>query len=138
MAATKTRKKYYTVEQANATLPLLRLIVRDITILAQSLNEQHRRLTKLQERPSRFLKRSWTPPSPGWKRAGGRCAYEQELRELNLELKDYSPAWSISPRTGRPGGLPVLAAGRAGGRPLARAGRRFRGPAEAGREVANR
>ncbi len=35
MAATKTKKKYYTVEQANAALPLLRLIVRDITVLAE-------------------------------------------------------------------------------------------------------
>ena len=43
----KTKKKHYTVEQANATLPLLRMIVRDITVLAHTLTEQHRRLNRL-------------------------------------------------------------------------------------------
>src|ERR1700757_2663266 len=90
MAATKTKKKCYTVEQANATLPLLRLIVRDITILAQSLNEQHRKLTQLQEEAE---------PTPEAeldalieRMEGGQAqmrAYEQELRELQVELKDY-------------------------------------------------
>ena len=43
MAVKKARpkKKFYTVAEANATLPLIRVIVRDITELAQSLRERH-------------------------------------------------------------------------------------------------
>ena len=41
------KKKYFTVQQANAMLPLLRLILRDITTLAQRLREQNRRLARL-------------------------------------------------------------------------------------------
>ena len=41
-------KKYYTVEQANAMLPLLTRILQDITTLAQDLRQRHERLTHLQ------------------------------------------------------------------------------------------
>ena len=46
---TKTKKKYYTVAEANATLPLVRSILRDITELAVDLQERHNRLARLKD-----------------------------------------------------------------------------------------
>lgn len=90
MAGTKTKKKYYTVEQANAALPLLRLIVRDITVLAQSLNEQHRRLSRLQDEPEPAPEAELDAAIAEMEAGQAQMrAYEQELRELNVELKDY-------------------------------------------------
>ena len=40
-------KKYFTVPEANARLPLVRAIVRDITELARSLNERQERLERV-------------------------------------------------------------------------------------------
>ena len=49
MSATKKKrgKKYFTPAEANATLPLVRSIVKDITELAVSLRDRHERLTRL-------------------------------------------------------------------------------------------
>jgi hypothetical protein len=89
MAATKTQK-HYSVDQANATLPLLRLIVRDITVLAQLLNEQHHRLCKLQEEPEPTPEAALDAAIAEMDRGQAQMrAYEHELRELNVELKDY-------------------------------------------------
>src|SRR5437868_7431748 len=50
MSAIRTpKRKYFTVQQANAMLPLLRLILRDIAELAHRLREQNRRLARLEE-----------------------------------------------------------------------------------------
>src|SRR5205807_3287536 len=43
-------KKYFTVGEANAALPLVRAIVHDITELARDLRERHERLSRV--RPS--------------------------------------------------------------------------------------
>src|SRR5439155_25989420 len=43
----KKEKKYFTVAEANAALPLVRAIVRDITELAKDLRERQGRLTRL-------------------------------------------------------------------------------------------
>ncbi len=43
----KRGKKYFTEAEANATLPLVRSIVKDITELAVSLRDRHERLTRL-------------------------------------------------------------------------------------------
>ena len=48
-AAKENTKRYFSVEEANATLPLLRSILRDVTDLAKSLQGQHERLSRLQE-----------------------------------------------------------------------------------------
>jgi hypothetical protein len=42
-------KKYFTPEQAEAMLPLVRSIVKDISELAHSLRDRHERLTRLQK-----------------------------------------------------------------------------------------
>jgi hypothetical protein len=90
MATTKTKKKYYTIEQANATLPLVRLIVRDITILAKSLNEHHRRLGQLQEEPEPAIEAELDAAITAMEEGQTQMrAYEQELQELQVELKDY-------------------------------------------------
>jgi hypothetical protein len=47
MAAPKTGKKFFTVTEANSTLPLVRAIVQDITKLAQELRDRHERLNRV-------------------------------------------------------------------------------------------
>src|SRR5439155_26831482 len=41
------KKKFFTVAEANASLPLIRAIVRDITQLAQELRDRHDRLSRV-------------------------------------------------------------------------------------------
>ncbi len=89
-ATRKTKKRIYTVEQANATLPLVRMIVHDITVLAQALNEQHRRLSRLQDEPEPAVEADLDAAIADMERAQEQMrAYEKELKELNVELKDY-------------------------------------------------
>jgi hypothetical protein len=64
-------KKFYTVAEANAALPLVRSIVRDITELARDLRERHERLSRIK------------PPQRG---ALGE-AHEEELRQVREELE---------------------------------------------------
>lgn len=49
MTVSLPTKKYFTVGQANAMLPLVRSIVRDITELAQQMQARHKRLLLVQE-----------------------------------------------------------------------------------------
>ena len=139
MAATKppSGKKYFTAAEANATLPLVRAIVRDVTELARDLRERHERLSRvlsgkrsgLSEAHQEELHQAQREVERGQDRMR---EYERELQQLGVELKDYFTGLIDFPvPDGRPRGLPVLAAGRAGSRPLARAGRGLRGPAEA-------
>jgi hypothetical protein len=97
-------KKYFTVAQANASLPLIRAIVQDVTELARALQDRHERLLRV------------LPPGRG---AIGEAhreellqiqdeqdrdkdrmkEYEEELGKLGVELKDYQtglidfPCW---------------------------------------------
>jgi hypothetical protein len=91
-------KKFFTIEEANSALPLVRAIVRDIAALANELRERHERL-------SRYAGESRARPGGGlseahleelqqvqneFERARERMReYEQELSELGVELKDY-------------------------------------------------
>jgi hypothetical protein len=65
------KKKYFTVAEANATLPLLRSILRDVTELAHDLAERHERLSRVQ------------PPARG--HLGE--AYREELLEMQAEFE---------------------------------------------------
>jgi hypothetical protein len=89
-----TAKKFYTVDEANATLPLVRSILRDITELAQELRERNERLSRVKvPTPSAMgdahreeLEEMQAELERGQERMR---EYEQELKNLNVELKDY-------------------------------------------------
>ena len=86
------KKKYYTPAQANATLPLLRVILRDITALAHELRELHRRVLRLQNTGKlsgtheEELDALISEFENGQERMRG---FEEELLKLGVELKDY-------------------------------------------------
>jgi hypothetical protein len=91
MAATrKLKKRYYTPAEANATLPLLRMIVHDITVVARTLTEQHARLGQLQEAAEPAPEHELDVAIAEMESAQEQMhAFERELKELNVELKDY-------------------------------------------------
>ena len=64
-------KKYFTVNEANATLPLVRAIVRDIADLARDLRERHERLGRV--RPA--------------EQTGLSEAHREELLQVQAELE---------------------------------------------------
>jgi hypothetical protein len=89
----KTGKKYYTPAQANAALPLVRAIVKDITTLAHALRERHQRLGRLSS-GSRGLSEAHQEELQQVQTEFERDQeqmhdYERELTELGIELKDY-------------------------------------------------
>lgn len=88
----KTKKKYYTLAQANATLPLLRSILRDITELAHDIQERQHRLGRLQEAGTvdKAHEEEIQHIIAQFESDQQRMAeYERELRNLQVELKDY-------------------------------------------------
>jgi hypothetical protein len=87
------RKKFFTPAQANATLPYVRSIVRDVTALAHGLRERQERLARLQSgrlglSPAHReeLEHAGDELRHGQERM---AEYERELRQLGVELKDY-------------------------------------------------
>lgn len=93
--ATITRpraKKYYTVAEANATLPLVRSILRDLTALARDLRDRHQRLLRLQAAGAmdKAREEEVQQQAEEFERDQDRLReYEDELKELHVELKDY-------------------------------------------------
>ena len=88
----KPRKKIFTLEQANAMLPLLRSVLRDVTDLAHDLRDRHQRLMNIQGQAT--LGSAHEEEIQGilreLDRGQGRMAELQaELEELGVELKDY-------------------------------------------------
>ena len=87
-------KKHYTADEANAALPLVRAIIRDITALAHDLRERHERLAHL--RPSskdglsdahhEELEQARAEIEGGKEKMQ---ELEKELKQLGIELKDY-------------------------------------------------
>src|SRR5262245_45601811 len=87
-------KRYYTVAEANATLPLVRVIVRDIAELARDLRERNERLARLrpagQDRAAGVYDEELEQIQAEFERGKERMReYEQELKNLGVELKDY-------------------------------------------------
>lgn len=81
-----TKKKYFTVVEANAVLPLARSIVRDIAELADSLQERYDRLTAAGDLPG-GQKEEWEQELEQDQEK--MRVYVQELQELGIELKDF-------------------------------------------------
>ena len=83
------KKKYFTVQQANAMLPLLRLILRDITTLAQRLREQNRRLARLQDAATATTDQLDDAVAEIEATQEQIRTHKEELDQLQVELKDY-------------------------------------------------
>jgi hypothetical protein len=92
MPGASTRKKYYTADEANATLPLLRSILRDVTALAGELRDRHERLARLQSAGKLDAAHAEEVQAEidAFERGQERMKeYEAELARLHIELKDY-------------------------------------------------
>jgi len=96
MAVPKSRskKKYYTAREANATLPLVRAIVRDITDLARDLQDRHERLSRVTPPGRQTIGEPWAEElrhmREDFERDRQRMqTFEEELRNLGVELKDF-------------------------------------------------
>ena len=96
MAARKRAagKKYFTVAEANAALPLTRAIVKDITELARDLRDRHERLSRLRPASKDSIgpdhQEELQQVMAEFERDTQRMRdYEKELKELGVELKDY-------------------------------------------------
>jgi hypothetical protein len=86
-------KKYYTTAEANATLPLVRAIVKDITDLARELHERQERLNRLQQGQKRngdVYQEEIDHIREAYERGHERMQeFVAELGRLGIELKDY-------------------------------------------------
>jgi hypothetical protein len=99
----KRGKKYFNPAEANATLPLVRSIVKDITELAASLRDRNDRLARLggdNGGLGEAHQEELQPLQEDLERAQDQLKdYVQELNALGVELKDYYtglvdfPAW---------------------------------------------
>jgi len=94
MAAPKTGKRFFTVAEANSTLPLVRAIVQDITDLAHELRDRHERLNRLKPgdrfRLSDAHDEELQQVQAELERRQEKMEeYVRELGQLGVELKDY-------------------------------------------------
>jgi hypothetical protein len=106
-----TENRFFTPAEANAMLPLVRSIVRDIAELSRDLRDRHERLTQLgagQERPDAFAD-SYREERQAAQREleqdqARLDAYVDELHELGVALKDFFVGLVDFPsrREGRP------------------------------------
>lgn len=88
----RSKRKHYTVEQANAMLPLLRSILRDVTQLATDLRTRHDRLLQIEAQGSvdEAHREELRVVCADYQHGQERMReYEQELEKLHVELKDY-------------------------------------------------
>jgi hypothetical protein len=92
MSAKKSAKKYFTAAEANAMLPLVRAIVKDITTLAEDLSERQQRLVRVRERGEQTPahEEEWKHVQEEMERGQERLEeYVHELNNLGIQLKDY-------------------------------------------------
>lgn len=89
----RRRKKYYSPAEANAALPLVRSIARDIAELARTLSERGQRLARYQKAEPGKIERAYEEEElhmlPEFERDQQRlkeCI--RELSNLGVELKD--------------------------------------------------
>jgi len=66
-------KQYYTIEEANKRLPLVRLILQDIVELYKEVHERRERLTRIRQRP-------------GVRTAEETTLYDEEVEQIQQEL----------------------------------------------------
>ena len=88
----KKKRKCYTLDEANAMLPLLRAILRDVTTLANELRERYERLARLQkpEGLDQAHQEEVQHLAAEFERGQEKMhEYEFELQKLDVELKDY-------------------------------------------------
>ena len=89
----RPKKKYYTLAEANAALPLLRAILRDVTTLANELRERYERLHRLQQTEGQLDKAHQEEVQQlieQFEQGQEKMReYEHELEKLGIELKDY-------------------------------------------------
>jgi hypothetical protein len=90
----RPKKKLYSVAEANAMLPLLRVILRDVTALHADLGERYERLHRLQQTEGRLDQAHQEEVQhliDEFERGQDRMReYLQELEKLDVELKDYA------------------------------------------------
>ena len=97
-------KKYFTAAEANAALPLVRAIVKDIVELAHALRDRHERLERLSGASRDAMGEAYREELEMLREEQDRSEqrmreYIQELTALGVELKDYYaglvdfPAW---------------------------------------------
>jgi hypothetical protein len=96
MAAKRSqlRKKYFTVAEANASLPLIRAIVGDITRLAHDLQDRHDRLKRMVTPRTGVLSQAHQEELRQIQEQLERdqeqmAEYIRELGKLGVELKDF-------------------------------------------------
>ena len=87
-------KKYFTAAEANAALPLVRVIVRDITELARDIQERKERLTRIRPPQRGSISEAYQEEirlaEAEMERDQERLlGYTEELKNLGVELKDY-------------------------------------------------
>jgi hypothetical protein len=95
MPAASDSKRYFTVEEANARLPLVRVIVQDIVTLYEDVHERRERLARIrqirgsqQEEDSPYSDELRHSEVELDKDIARLEAFADELRELGAELKD--------------------------------------------------
>jgi len=86
-------KKYFTVAQANAALPLAKAILKDIAELAGELHQRHERLSRLgpggKAKPGDAHQEELQQVAEEFERDQERIReYVKELTDLGIELKD--------------------------------------------------
>ncbi len=94
MVAPKTGKRFFSVTEANNTLPLVRAIVQDITALAHELSERRERLMRLKSHERLRLSEAHEEELQQVQAEQDRGQekmeeYVRELAQLGVELKDY-------------------------------------------------